>query len=197
MTTLSAFLTMFFVMDPLGNIGLFLAALTGVPVSRRRKVIVRELLVALVALVICLFVGRFAMHALSLSEPALTIGGGIILLLIALRMIFPEPDKSLHEKVNAEPFIVPLAIPYVAGPTAIATELLLMTREPHRWAEWLLAVFLAWLATSVILFFSSGMSKVLGERGLIAIERLMGMILITVAVQMFLRGIEQYVAHIK
>lgn len=110
-------------------------------------------------------------------------------------MIFPARDKSLREDVEGEPFIVPLAIPYVAGPSAMATALLMMSREPTRWVEWLLAVLIAWLASALIIYFSSYFARFLGEKGLIAIERLMGMLLITVAVQMLLTGIAEFVAH--
>jgi len=102
----------------------------------------------------------------------------------------------MQEDIGAEPFIVPLAIPYVAGPSALATELLLMSQEPHRWAEWLLALVAAWLASSIILFFASGLRRFLGSRGLIAIERLMGMVLITVSVQMLMTGIIKFLDHI-
>ncbi len=197
MTIFSTALLLFLVIDPLGNIAFFLAALSRVSPARQKQVVVRELLIALLVLVLFLFLGRFALQVLHLSEPALTISGGIILLLIALRMIFPSAEKPLHEQVENEPFIVPLAIPYVAGPSTMATELLLMSREPSRWKEWLLAVFLAWLVTSIILYFASGMKKYLGERGLIAIERLMGMVLITVSVQMFLTGISEFIAHLR
>jgi multiple antibiotic resistance protein len=186
---------LFLVMDPLGNVPFFLAALKHVEPGRQRQVIVRELLIALVVLVLFLFVGRFILLLLDISEPALTLAGGVILLLIALRMVFPTAEKSLHEDVDGEPFIVPLAIPYVAGPSALATELLLMSREPDRWPEWLLAVFLAWLGTSVIIFWASGLGRFLGRKGLIAIERLMGMVLITVAIQMLLKGIKAALAH--
>jgi MarC family membrane protein len=181
---------LFLVMDPLGNVPFFLTALKHVEPSRQRRVIVRELLIALVVLVLFLFVGRFILLLLDISEPALTLAGGVILLLIALRMVFPTAEKSLHEDVDGEPFIVPLAIPYVAGPSALATELLLMSREPERWPEWLFAVFLAWLGTSVIIFWASGLGRFFGRKGLIAMERLMGMVLITVAIQMLLKGIK-------
>ncbi len=108
-------------------------------------------------------------------------------------MIFPATNASLQEDVEGEPFIVPLAIPYVAGPSAMATALLMMSNEPSRWAEWLLAVFLAWFVSALIIYFSSYFVRFLGEKGLIAIERLMGMILITVAVQMLLTGIAEFV----
>ncbi len=196
MTIASAALLLFLVMDPLGNIPFFLSALKNVDEERRRMVVVRELLIALVVMVIFLFVGRYALQMLQISEPALSAAGGIILLLIAIRMIFPSPDKPLREDIDEEPFIVPLAIPYVAGPSALATELLLMSREPDRWPEWLLALFVAWLASSIIIFFSSTLSRYLGNKGLIALERLMGMVLITVAIQMLMSGIVEFLADL-
>ena len=107
-------------------------------------------------------------------------------------MIFPSAEKNLHKDVEGEPFIVPLTIPYVAGPSVLTTELLLMSREPDRWLEWLLAVFLAWFISSFILFFASKLRRYLGQKGLIAIERLMGMVLITLAVQMLMTGIGKF-----
>ncbi len=191
MTVVSAALLLFLVMDPLGNVPFFLTALKNVEEGRRQRVVARELLVALGVLVFFLFTGRYTLELLHISSPALTVAGGVILLLIAIRMVFPSTDRTLREELAGEPFIVPLAIPYVAGPSAVATELLLMSREPGRWPEWLLALLLAWSASSIILFFASGLRRYLRERGLIAIERLMGMVLITIAVQMLMDGIEQ------
>ncbi len=192
-TTLSAALLLFLVMDPLGNIPLFMTTLKKVESKRQRFVVVRELLIALFVLVGFLFLGQYLLQLLHLSETALTTAGGIILMIIALKMIFPRADSTLQEEVEGEPFIVPLAIPYVAGPSAMATALLLMSREPGRWPEWLLAVFIAWFASAIIIYFSSYFARFLGEKGLVAIERLMGMLLITVAVQMLLNGIGQFV----
>lgn len=194
MSLLSASVLLFFVMDPLGNVPLFLTALKDVDPARQRTVILRELLIALAILVIFLFLGRYILGVLHVSRQALTIGGGVVLMLIALRMVFPSPEASLREQVHNEPFIVPLAIPYTAGPSAMATTLLFMSTEPQRWPVWLGAVCIAWLASAIILYFSAGMRKILGERGLTAIERLMGMLLITVAVEMLLRGISEYLA---
>jgi multiple antibiotic resistance protein len=193
MTTLSAALLLFLVMDPLGNIPLFMTTLKKVEARRQRFVVVRELFIALGVLIAFLFLGQYILRLLHLSETALTTAGGIILMIIAIRMIFPARDKSLHEDVEGEPFVVPLAIPYVAGPSAMATALLLMSREPERWLDWLLAVLLAWAASALIIYFSSYFARFLGEKGLIAIERLMGMLLITVAVQMLLTGIAEFV----
>lgn len=192
MTIISVAVLMFLVMDPLGNIAFFIAALANVDPKRQRVVIIRELLIALVALIVFLFLGRSFLQLLGISADALTIAGGVILLLIALRMIFPAAEKPLKEHVDGEPFIVPLAIPYVAGPSAMATELLLMNKEPSRWPEWLLAIVLAWLACAVILYFASGLRRYLTDKGLIAVERLMGMVLVTVAIQMLLTGLSEF-----
>jgi MarC family membrane protein len=195
MTISSAAVLLFLVMDPLGNIPLFLAALRSVPPERQNRVLTRELVLAYCILVVFLFAGRYLLRTLQISEPALTIAGGLVLFLIALRMVFPSAERTLHQKVEGEPFIVPLAIPYVAGPSALATVLLLMGRDPARWPEWLAAVTLAWVACAAILILGSKLRRFFGPRGLIAIERLMGMVLVAVAVEMFLRGLRSALAE--
>lgn len=182
-------------MDALGNVPLFFSALKHVEPSRQNKVVLRELLIALIVLVVFLFLGRYLLGLLQISGAALTVAGGVILFLIALRMVFPSNEKSMEEEVVGEPLIVPLAIPYVAGPSALATVLLLMNREPHRWPEWLLAVFIAWFASSIILYFASKLRHYLGHSGLVAIERLMGMVLITLSVQMLMTGIDNFASR--
>ncbi len=194
MTLASASLLLFLVIDPLGNVPFFLSALKTVEPARQRRVVVRELAIALVVLVAFLFAGAPVLALLHVSGPALTTAGGVILMLIALRMIFPTSERSMQEEVAGEPFIVPLAIPYTAGPSALATELLLVSREPEKWPSWLAAVFLAWLAASLIILFASSFRRFLGEKGLIAMERLMGMVLVTVAVQMVMTGISDFLA---
>lgn len=191
-TMISAAVLMFLVMDPLGNVPFFLTELQRVRPERRRAVVVRELLIALGVLIVFLFAGGILLDLLRISSIALTVSGGVILLLIALRMIFPTRDHSLQEAVSGEPFIVPLAIPYLAGPSALATELLIINQDPTRWPEWLGAVLLAWLATAVIVYFATDLGRLLGERVLIAVERLMGMVLVAVAIQMLLTGLDQY-----
>jgi small neutral amino acid transporter SnatA (MarC family) len=192
----SSTLLLFLVMDPLGNIPFFLASLKPVDPARQGRVIVRELLIAYGVMVVFLFAGHPLLGLLGISEPALTIAGGVVLFLIALRMVFPSPERSLSEGIQGEPFIVPLAIPYVARPSVLATELLLMSREPQRWGSWLIALSLAWAATAVILLLGSRLRSYLGPRGLIATERLMGMVLVAVAVQMFLSGVERYLGQL-
>ena len=194
-TIISSAVLLFLVMDPLGNILFFLSALKNVPASRQNYVIVRELLFALAALLLFLFLGGPAVKLMGLSEQALGVGGGVILMLIALRMVFPSPEHTLEEDVDTEPFIVPLAIPYVAGPSSLATVLLLMSREPSRWPEWTLAVLLAWGACVPIMLASGFLRKLLGRRGLTAVERLMGLVLVTIAVQMLMTGIADFLAQ--
>ena len=193
----SAAILLFLVIDPLGNIPFFLASLKQVEAGRQNRVIVRELLIAYGVMVAFLFLGRPLLDVLGISDPALTIAGGVILFLIALRMVFPPADRSAHEDIAGEPFIVPLAIPYVAGPSVLATELLLMSRDPQRWGSWLIALSLAWAATLVILMLASRLRSYLGQRGMIAIERLMGMVLVAIAIQMFLSGVERYIMQIQ
>jgi MarC family membrane protein len=187
----SAAFLLFLVMDPLGNIPFFLSTLKTVEPARQNRVILRELVIAYGVLVVFLFLGPLLLGLLHITESALTIAGGIILFLIALRMVFPSHDRTLHEDVAGEPFIVPLAIPYVAGPSALATEVLLISRDPERWPEWLAALTIAWAATAVILLLGSRLRALIGPRGLTAMERLMGLVLVAVAVQMFLNGLKQ------
>jgi multiple antibiotic resistance protein len=193
MTILSAALLLFLVMDPLGNIPLYLTTLKSVDPKRRLLVIVRELLIALLIMVLFLFAGQHFLSALHISEPALTLTGGVILFLISLKMIFPDETPS-SPKNNDEPFIVPLAIPYFAGPSTLATLLLIMNNEPNRWSEWLIALIAAWAVSGIILLSAPFLAKVLRNRGMIAIERLMGMILVAIAVQMLMDGITKYVS---
>ena len=192
MTLFSAAVLLFLVLDPFGNIPFFIAALQNVPRERHNRVIVRELVIALFVLVVFLFAGQHILKALQISEPALRAAGGTVLFLIAIRMVFPRPGASVGEELTGEPFIVPLAIPYVAGPSALASVLLIMNQEPERWPEWLGALFLAWLLTGIIILASSVLAKRLGKRVLIAIERLMGMILVALAIQMLMTGIRQF-----
>ncbi len=192
MTIYSATITLILVMDPLGNIPLFLSTLNHVEPKRRQRIILRETFIAFLILIFFLFCGQYILNGMHISEPALQISGGIILFLIAIRMIFPVHGEEDKAKLAAEPFIVPLAIPLIAGPSTMTTVMLLANQAPYDWLNWLIALTIAWFITTIILVFADFLRKLLGERGLIAIERLMGMILTTMAVQMFLTGFEQF-----
>jgi len=189
MTLTSAAVVLFLVLDPLGNVPFFLSALRQVAPERQSRVIVRELLIALGVMIGFLFLGQYILNVLHVTQPALTSAGGVVLFLIAIRMVFPSAHMPLEETVTTEPLIVPLAIPYVAGPSVLATELIFMSRSPEQWATWLAALLIAWVAAGIILFFSPVVRKILGERVLQASERLMGMVLIVIAIQMLLTGL--------
>jgi multiple antibiotic resistance protein len=192
MTTLSAAVFLFLVIDPIGNIPAFVTLLAGIEPRRARRIVLRELLIALALLIGFLFCGQHVFDTLRVSEPALSIAGGVILFLIALKMIFANPREIFPDELEGEPFVVPLATPLVAGPSALATILLLMSREPARWFDWLVAILAAWTVSAAVLLLAGLFSRVLGDRGSLAIQRLMGMLLTTVAVQMFLEGIGKY-----
>lgn len=194
MTIFSAALLLFLVMDPFGNIPLFMTALKPVDPSRHMRIIVRELFIALGVLAVFLFTGQYLLHILHISEPALTAAGGTVLLLIAIKMVFPRKIGGIEEESTGEPFIVPLAVPYIAGPSAMATVLLIMNQEPGRWPEWLAALSLAWVTSGIIILLSGALSRLLGHKVLTAIERLMGMLLVAVAIQMLMTGISQFIA---
>lgn len=192
MTLYSATLTLLLVMDPLGNIPLFLSILNSVNPHRRKRTILRESCIALVVLVLFLFFGKYILDGMNISDPALSVAGGIILFLISLRMIFPHEEHGNRMKQIGEPFIVPLAIPLLAGPSTMTVVMLLAKQSPQHVGLWFLALVLAWVICTVTLVFSENIRKILGERGLIAVERLMGMVLTTMAVQMFLNGVAQF-----
>jgi len=188
----SAILTLFLVMDPLGNIPPFLSVLKNVQPERRRRVLIREILIAYVVLLVFLFLGRRVLALLSLQQETISVAGGIVLFLIALRMIFPKEGGLFGETLEGEPFIVPLAIPLVAGPSALAVLLLLEQSETAVTSQLLLAVTIAWALSAVILLSSTLLYRLLKERGLIAMERLMGMLLVMLAVQMFMNGVADF-----
>jgi multiple antibiotic resistance protein len=192
MTILSATVLLVLVMDPVGNIPFFLHVLKDAGAPRRTWIVVREHLIALLVIAVFLFAGRFILEVFQIEPPALGIAGGIILFLIALQMIFARPESIFGPAPEGEPFVVPLAVPFIAGPSTLTTVLLLATREPGRWPEWLLAIGCAWLVSMIILLLGTALSRLLGERILSACERLMGMILTAVAVQMFLGGVRAF-----
>ena len=187
LTTIISTTTIFFlIMDPLGNVPLFLSVMKHVPNKRKLQVTFRELLIAYVALLIYLFFGHYLLEILNLTSEAIAISGGIILFLIAIRMIFPSQNGIFGDSGDNEPLIVPLAIPAVAGPSIMAVLMLMATTQPP--LQLLLCITIAWLMTAAILLAATPLNRVLGQRGLTAVERLMGMLLVMMAVQMMLNA---------
>ncbi len=196
MTILSAALLLFLILDPLGNIPVFLSLLKPLAPRRQRVVLVRELLIALAVLMAFLWGGKYALELMHLRQESVSIAGGIVLFLIGIRMIFPRPEGLMGAVPDGEPFIVPMAIPLVAGPSGMAAVMLMGSNEPDRLGEWSLALLLAWGATAAILMSATLLYKLLGARALTALERLMGMLLVAISVQMLLDGVAVYLASI-
>ncbi|MDU0353690.1 YhgN family NAAT transporter [Paraglaciecola aquimarina] len=194
MDTWSAAITLFLIMDPLGNLPVFMSVLKTIEPKRRRIVLARELFFSLLIMFAFLFSGQAVLDFLSVSQETVSIAGGIILFIIGIKMIFPQPDGVTGLEPGEEPFIVPLAIPMIAGPSVLAALILLANQDHSRMLDWSMALGGAWLVSATILMLSSTFHRILGERGLIAIERLMGMILIMISIQMFLDGVGKYYA---
>jgi MarC family membrane protein len=194
-TFFQSFILLLLVTDPFGNVPLFASALAHVPVERRWQVVVRECLIAFFVLLVFMFFGRRFLAALQLTDISLRIGGGVILFLIALRMVFPQAGGGGvmgAGELHGEPFIVPLAVPALAGPSALATVLLFASTSTTEILLHVAALSAAAVAWLVILLSADRMQRALGPRVMTAFERLMGLILTAMAVEMALAGIRDY-----
>lgn len=194
MTFISTIFLLFFVIDPVGNIPLFLSALKNVPPERRRRVIIRECLLAYSLLLLFMFAGRSFLRLLQISPTSLGIAGGIILFLIALKMIFPKGEEGIFgpAESGSEPLLFPLAVPTIAGPSALATVLLLVSGTQENTLTGIAALTITMAISSAILIFADRIAHLLGRRVMTAFERLMGLILTAIAVEMFLNGLRTF-----
>lgn len=192
-TVLSVAFSLFILMDPIGNIPIYLAVLKEMSPAKQRRVIIRELIIALCIIIFFNFLGEPLLKFLGISAETIMIAGGIILFLIALKMIFPtQKDNHVHDHPHEkEPFIVPLAIPLVAGPAVLASVIIYSGQLLNSWIM-VSSIVLAWIASTAILLLSSNLKKLLGWRGITACERLMGLILTLISVEMFLKGMKSY-----
>ena len=190
----SVVVTLFLIMDPLGNVPIFLSVLKRVAPERRRRVLIREVLIAYGVLLVFLLLGDHALRVLHIDQETISISGGIVLFLIALRMIFPSRN-GYADALEGEPLVVPLAVPLIAGPSALAVLLLLQRGDPGGTTGLWLGMTIAWALTAAILIAAPFFYRLLGERGLAAMERLMGMVLVMISVQMFLNGLRAFLNH--
>lgn len=189
---LSAIVLLVLVTDPFGNVPLVVAAMQKVPRERRLKIIVRECAIAYVLLLAFLFGGRAFLDLMHLSETSLVLAGGIILFMIAIRMVFSPPDSVFGDSGtsgHAEPFIVPLAIPAIAGPSALATVMLMASRTPDQLPMLVLAITVAMVVMLVVLALSDPIQRVIGDQGVLAMTRLMGLVLTALSIEMLVSGL--------
>lgn len=194
---ISAFVLLFLVLDPLGNLPVVASLLKQVDTKRRARVVARECLIAYLILLAFMFGGRQFLDVMHLSEISLSIAGGVILFMIAINMVFKSSESVFGESLDHEPFIVPLAIPLIAGPSALATVMLMVSREPAKLGVWVGAMTAAMLVSATLLILGEKIEKLLGKRAMEAIERLMGLILTAIAVEMLLGGIKQFLLQVK
>ena len=190
----SAIVILIFVMDPFGNIPLFIAALKKVAPERRTFVLARELLIAFAIMLVFLFLGSSTLKFLGIEQHSLSIGGGLILFIIAVKLVFNTSDEDDKKEINKdeEPFIVPLAVPLIAGPASLSMLLILSSGATGQWNT-LIAFAVASVVNAAVLLLSFPISLLLGRRGLTAVERLTGMLLILMSVNMVMNGIAEFI----
>ena len=197
---ISAYVLLFLVLDPLGNLPVVASLLRQVDSRRRARVVVRECFIAYLILLAFMFGGRQFLDVMHLSEISLSIAGGVILFMIAINMVFKSSESLFGqslEQLDHEPFIVPLAIPLIAGPSALATVMLMVSREPAKLGVWVAALTAAMVVSAILLALGEKIEKLLGKRAMEAVERLMGLILTAIAVEMLLGGIKQFLQQVK
>jgi MarC family membrane protein len=194
-TFVSATILLVLITDPVGNIPIFAHALRKVAPERRARVILREILIAFLLLLAFMFVGESFLRIMNLSDLSLQIGGGVILFLIALRMVFP-PAAAENAELPGEPLIVPLAVPAVAGPSALATVLLLVSQQPDKRWEWIGALCVTMAVSALVLVSAERIQRVIGDRLVLAVERLMGLVLVSVSIEMMLSGARVFILRL-
>ena len=191
-TFVSAFILLLLVLDPFGSLPIFISVLRGVAPERRKVVAIREVSIAFGVLLAFMFTGQGFLNLMHLSERSLEVAGGVILLMISIRMIFASGESIYTSDAEREPFIFPLAVPLLAGPSAMATVLLLASRQPDRLMEWVGALTGAMAVSGLVLLSAGRIRRLLGDSVVSAMEKLMGLVLTAIAVEMVLAGLKRY-----
>lgn len=196
MELFSLAITLFFVLDPFGNLPVAIGLLSGFDVKKRYRIIIRELIVALTFLIVFYFVGPQFLNIFHVGQADLKIGGGVVLGLISLRMVFPEDFPSSFNEKGSEPYIVPLAFPLITGPSALATVMIMAAQSLDNRFTALLMIVLAWLASGLIVLIGVALGGYIPDRLLEALKRLSGLLLAVIAVRMLMSGIHDYFINI-
>lgn len=183
---------LFLIMDPIGNVSSFLEMVKDLPAKRVRWVVIREMLIALAFMLAFNFLGEFIFDVLQLDDPTVQMASAFILFLTAIKILFPASNSLRANLPEGEPFVIPLAVPLIAGPSLLATIMLLAHLETSI-STMLIAIFLAWLAAVIVLLFAKQLQRVLGFNGLMAGERLTGMLLVMLAIQRGMEGVQEFI----
>lgn len=197
MTIAAAAITLFLLLDALGNAPIFLSILGTMPEARRRRALLRELAFAFAILVLFLLFGQVILGALGISSPALSVAGGVVLFVVALRMLFPNVQGPLVSADHEDPWFVPMAVPLIAGPSSMAWVMLLATQHPERMTDWFIAVTIAVGASGIVLLVANWLRDHISDQFLRVVERLVGMILVVIAVQMLMDGIGAFLTSLE
>jgi MarC family membrane protein len=191
-TFLAAFILLLLVLDPLGSLPIYIPILRQVPAQRRSWVAAREVGIALAVLLLFMYFGESFLRVMHLSERSLEVAGGVILLMVAIRMIFSHANGVYGVPEGKEPLIFPLAIPLLAGPSAMATVLLLASRQPESMGTWIAALCAAMAVSGLVLLLCERIRSWVGDSVVTATEKLMGLVLTAIAVEMILAGLKRY-----
>lgn len=192
MSLLSIAFILFLIMDPIGNVSSYLNLVQGLPAKKQRWIITREMFIALFAMLLFNFIGEWLFEVLKISPLTVRISSGAILFLVAIKILFPSIDSPRANLPEGEPFITPIAIPLIAGPSLLATIMLFAHSEVSQ-ITMISAILIAWIAAVIVLELSPFLQKYMGKNGLLACERLMGMILVMLAIQRFSEGVHEFI----
>lgn len=195
MTFISIVLVLFLIMDPIGNIQSFLAQLNGYDRQQRVKIIIREMCFALAVMLVFNFAGEIIFNVLDISEITVRLSSGVILFLFAFEILFPTVNNFRQNLPKEEPYFIPLAVPLIAGPSLLAT-IMLYAHIEESLLVMVFAILLAWALALLILLFAEPIHRLIGNNGLVACERLIGMILILLAIQRFMEGVLMFIHSI-
>ncbi|PSL20752.1 MarC family protein [Shimia abyssi] len=198
---ITAFFTLFVIIDPIGLMPMFVALTQGVPAQTRRAIAIRSCVISFGILALFAFLGEAVLGFIGISMPAFRIAGGALLFLTALDMLFERRTKRREDRAeeaedddHPDPSVFPIAIPLIAGPGSIATVILLAGQHPGVQTTFLvLGVALAVLVVCLVLFLMAGLfERALGRTGIVVVTRLLGMLLAALAVQFILEGLRDF-----
>jgi multiple antibiotic resistance protein len=192
MTLVTLTLILFLIMDPIGHVKSFVLRLNGIDPKRQRQIILRELVIALGVILFFDMLGEYIIDLLQISKATVYLASGIILFLGAIKILFPRPEDEEIGTPDGEPYLVPLAIPMIAGPALLATVMLYAESEANPYIT-IVAEVVAWLVAAPILLHARQLLSLLGTSGLTACEKLMGMVLVLLSVQRFMDGIHMFI----
>jgi len=191
-STLSTAFTLFLIINSLGMAPVILALLKDYAPKQQRLIMLREAIIALLFILVFKYIGEAFFSWLEIGRPSIEVAGGVILFLIALRMIFPHLKANDEMELSKEgPFIVPIAVPLLAGPGTLTTVMIQARSNPDS-INMLYAIFIAWICSLLVLLAAPTLKRIIGTRGLNAFERLMGLILTLLAVQMMMHGLTNF-----